>query len=210
MADAPTGTPEPKAPSNDVTPPATPPAANPVDQAEVERLRKENEQRDLRIRQLENEKAAADKAEQERKAKELEDTQQFKTLYETEKAEKERLESEKSAADKKAEVKAEADKLLADYSPEVQKLASDVGLELASDDETAVAAFKARLDALNAPFGGKRVSPNNPPDHKPEKSLPFVNADGVVERPLEDQPEEFDEALRNMPGIAGMMGPIPE
>lgn len=210
MAEAPApGATQPQAPSPDVTPPAAAPAANAVDQAEVERLRKELEQKDLRNRQLENEKAAAEKTEQERKAKELEDTQQFKTLYETEKAEKEKLAAEKAAADKKAEVNTEADKLLADYSPEVRKLAKEVGVELSDIDETSVNAFKARLDALNAPFGGKKVTSNNPPTQIPDKTT-FGNADGIVEKPLEDDPDKFDEIARSMPGIASMMGPTPE
>lgn len=195
----------PKAPSNDVTP-TTPPAGNGVDQAEVERLRKEKEQADLRIRQLENEKAAAQKAEDERKAKELEETQQFKTLYETEKAEKERLAAEKEAAEKKAEVKAEADKLLGEYSPEVRKLATEVGLSLSDTDEASKKAFTDKLEALNAPFGGKKVQPNNPSTQTPDKPS-FGNAEGVVEKPLEQDPAKFDELLKNMPGISSMLSP---
>lgn len=196
----------PQAPSPDVTPPATPPTANPVDQAEVERLRRELEQKDLRNRQLENEKAEAVKAEEQRKAKELEDTQQFKTLYETEKAEKERLEREKTDADKKAEVKAEADKLLGEYSPEVRKLASEVGLNLTDTDDASKKVFTDKLEALNAPFGGKKVQPNNPPTQTPEAPS-MGNADGIIEAPLSQTPDKFDKLIENMPGIASMMGP---
>jgi hypothetical protein len=208
MVDTPDVTP--KAPSPDVTPPAAPAApaapANVVDQAEVERLRKEVEQTNFRNRQLENEKAAAEKAEAARKAKELEDNEQFKTLYETEKERGDRLEREKADADKKAEVRAEADKLLGEYAPEVRKLASDIGLNLADTDDASKKVFTDKLEALNAPFGGKKVQPNNPPERKPDAPS-FGNAEGVIEAPLAETPDKFDELVKNMPGIASMMGP---
>lgn len=207
MVDTPTGDPvTPEAPSPTATPPATPPAVTPVDTAEVERLRKEVEQANLRARQLENEKAARDKADAEAKTKELEDNQQFKTLADQEKARADAAEAKLAEASKQAEVKTEADKLLAEYSPEVRKLAEEVGVSLTDTSDTSVTAFKARLDALNAPFGGKKVASNNP--SKPDPGKPsFANADGVVEQPLDKTPKKLDEMFASMPGISSMMRP---
>lgn len=209
MPDAipPVGDPTPaQAPSNNVTPPATPPAVTPEATAEVERLRKELEQKDIRNRQLENEAAARKTTEEEAARKKLEEDQQFKTLADQEKVRADAAEAKLAQADKQAEVKTEADKLLADYSPEVRKLATEVGVSLTDTDDTSVAAFKARLDALNAPFGGKKVTPNNP--NTPDPGKPgFGNADGIVEQPLDRDPNKFDELAKSMPGIASMMRP---
>ena len=99
MAETPTGeTINPEALENEVKPVATP-VVNAPDPAELERLQKEQDKKDLRIRQLENEAAARDKAEETRKAKELESKEEFKTLYEQEKAAKEELAAEREAAE---------------------------------------------------------------------------------------------------------------
>src|SRR4051812_21998082 len=104
MADTPTGeTVTPEALENKVTPVAAP-VANAVDPAEVERLRKEVEQTNLRNRQLQNEADARKKAEDERVAKELESQNEYKLLHEQEKAKREELEAEKAANEKQKEV----------------------------------------------------------------------------------------------------------
>lgn len=206
--DTPTGETAPaQAPSNNVAPPAAPPA-NAVDPAEVERLRKDKEQQDLRIRQLENEKATALKAEEERKAKELESQNEFKTLYEQEKEAREKAEGEKAATERLVAVKAETDKLLTDYSPEVRKLVETTGLTLSDTDETTVNAFKAKLEEIKSTVGTPRVAPNNPGQQAPTPPS-FANPEtGIVEHELKGA--KFDEIARSMPGIASMMEPPQE
>lgn len=198
-----------KAPSNNATTPAAP-VANASDQAEVERLRKEKEQAEMRARQLENEADARKKADEEAEKKKLEENEQFKTLHEQDQAKIRELEADKAANEKKAEVKTKADEVMGEFSPEVRKLAEEVGVSLTDTDEASVNAFKERLDKLNAPFGGnKRVTPNNPNNSTPGKPT-FENADGVIEKPLDKDPQKMDQMLRDMPGIASMMGPLPE
>lgn len=213
---APSETPNPEAPSPNVTPPAAPPAqappapapqANAVDPAEVERLRKQTEQKDLRIRQLENQEAARAKAEEEAKAKELEATSQYKTLYETEKAEREKLEADQAAKEKATQLKAEADKVFSTYSPEVRKLAETTGLSLSDSDETTVTAFKAKLDEIKTMVGGAKVTPNNPGSPTP-RGPSVEDDDGLIKQEISG--EKFDSLIAQMPGIASMMGPKPE
>lgn len=197
----------PPAPSPDVTPPAAP-VANAPDPAEVEALRKSLEQQQLRTRQLENEKAAADKAAEDAKAKELEKQNEFKTLYETSEAKRKELENEKELNTKKAEVKTESDKVLADYSPEVRKLAETTGLSLTDTDAATVEAFKAKLEEVKGMVGPAKVTPNNPNTPTPEGPS-VADADGVIKTPLSRDSEKLDSIFASMPGISGMMSPPP-
>lgn len=204
----------PEAPSNEVTPPAAPaapaaPVANAADTAEVERLRKETVQKDLRISQLENEEAARKKAEDEAKAKELEANQQFKTLADQEKARADAAEATIEANKKAAELKTESEKVLADFSPEVKKLAETTGLTLTDTDPATVEAFKTKLTEVKDMVGGGRVAPNNPNQTVPQGPT-VEDADGQIKTPLEDNPDKLDEIFRSMPGVSSMMGPIPE
>lgn len=214
MVDTPAGDPvTPPAPSPDVTPPAaTPPpapVANATDPAEVEALRKSLEQQQLRTRQLENEKAAADKAAEDAKAKELERQNEFKTLYETSEAKRKELENEKELKTKSDEVKTESDKVLADYSPEVRKLAETTGLSLTDTDAATVEAFKAKLEEVKGMVGPAKVNPNNP--NTPTPPGPTVtDADGVIKTPLSRDSDKLDSIFASMPGIAGMMSPPPQ
>lgn len=141
--------------------PATP-VVNASDPAEVERLRKEKEQADLRIRQLENEAAARKKADEEAQAKSLEENEQFKALWEKSEAEKQALISEREEAQRKAELETATNNLFKDYSPAVQELARTAGLSLQDDTDTAQADLKAKLDTFSSTLGSPKVEPNNP------------------------------------------------
>ena len=70
-----------EAPSNNATPTATP-QVNAVDTAEVERLRKEKEQADMRIRQLENEAKKRQEADEATRLTQLEEQNEWKTVAE--------------------------------------------------------------------------------------------------------------------------------
>jgi len=132
--------------------------------AEVERLRKEKEQTELRVRQLENEAAARKKADDEAEAKRLENNQEYKTLAEQEREKREAAEralEERDAREELAKAKADAVK---DYPAEVTAQAKELGIDLTSSDEAAVTAFKEKLDKLNgiaAPSANDRVTSNN-------------------------------------------------
>lgn len=190
-------------PKNDAQPQATP-VVNASDTAELERLRKENEQRDLRIRQLENEKAAKEKAEQEAEAKRLEEQNQFKTLYEQEKAKREQIEAERVANERKAELRAESDKLLAQYPDQVRELAAEAGLSLSDTDEASVAAFKSKLDKFSTFVKQPKPTPNNP--GTPHETGGTDGMDAEQMRSMLNNPKAFEEYLKkNTKGIAGMM-----
>lgn len=202
MVDTPNGDPViPEAPSPEVTPVAAP-VANAVDPAEVERLKKEQTQKDLRIKQLENAAAARDKADAEAKAKDLEEQSKFKELYESEKSAKEELLTEKQTAEKQTAVKAEADKVLADFPDEVKALASDLGVTLTDDSEEAIADYKTKLESAAKRVGAK-VTPNNP-------SAPQTpgKVTGPALRELMADPVKWDAYMReNYSTTAAMMTP---
>jgi membrane protein involved in colicin uptake len=206
MADTPTGeTVTPEAPSNKVTPVAAP-AANAIDPAELERLKKDQEKKDFRIRQLENEAAAAKKAEEERQAKELEQNQEFKTLHEQEKAKRLELEDRLAAEEKRQDVDKAAAAVLKDYNNEVKALAKDLGLQLSDDSEEAVADFKSKLDAAAKRIGVAKVTPNNPS----APSRPG-QATGPELRAILADPAQRDAYMReHYPVTAAMMAPVRE
>lgn len=162
MDDTPTGeTVTSEAPSNDANPTAAAPA-NAVDPAEVERLRKEKEQAEMRANQLANQLKAKEEAEASAKAKQLEENEQFKELWEKERQEKEALIAEREAAQHKAELTSATDNLLQNYSPAVQELARTAGLSLNDDSDEAQADLKAKLDTFASKIGSPRVEANNP------------------------------------------------
>ena len=205
MAETPTGeTINPEALENEVKPVATP-VVNAPDPAELERLQKEQDKKDLRIRQLENEAAARDKAEETRKAKELESKEEFKTLYEQEKAAKEELAAEREAAEHLKNVNELAAGVLKDYTDEVEELAKDLGLNLADDSEEAVSDFKAKLDAVAKRVPVSKVTPNNP-----SVSDTTGKATGEALRGIMADPVKRDAYMReHYPVTASMMSTPP-
>lgn len=163
MADTPTGeTVTPGDSQTTVTPPTTP-VVN-VDSAEVERLRKEKEQSDLRIRQLENEAAARKKTEDDLKAKQLEEKEEFRTLYEQTQARLKEIEDTQSAQDRQKELETATADVLKDYPENVQSLAKTAGLTLIDDSDASKTILKEKLDAFKAQIGTGTpgVRSNNP------------------------------------------------
>jgi membrane protein involved in colicin uptake len=210
MADTPTSeTVTPEAPSNNASPVVTPapaatpaPQSNATDTADVERLRKEQEQKDLRIRQLENEKAARDKADEEARQKKLEEENNYKELLEQERAKREALEADAEArATTEALNKAKAE-ALSGYSEEVKTLAEEVGLNLTAVDETAVEEFKGKLTKLSERVSSEaRVGANNP--NQPGGKVEFT-AEQLRNGALEDGKAFHDLVTAKYPGIAAM------
>lgn len=197
MADTPTGeTATPGDTQTTGTTATTPPVDN-GNAAEVERLRKEVEQANLRTRQLENEKAARDKAESDAKATELEEQNQFKSLYEQEKAKREEAESEADKREREAELSKVKQEALKDYPDEVKAQAEDLGIDLT--DPALVDSFKAKLDKLNKVFetAGK-VTPNNgrTPSGKDRSQH------DILQDYAQGNDAAFDEALGKIPFIS--------
>jgi len=180
MADTPTG--ETVTPGDSQTP-GTPPAA-PVanaDNAEVERLRKEKEQADMRVRQLENERKERETREADARQKQLEEQDEFKQLYESERQKREKLESDQEAAKRSVELAQATEGIFKDYPTEVVELAKTAGLGLSDDTEAAQATLKEKLDAFKA-----RVAPGSqePSSSNPSSSAPVeTGSTGGLGRP---------------------------
>lgn len=189
----------PQAPENGTQTPA-PSQGNAGDVTELEKLRKERDQAQMRANQLEKEKQARDTAEADRKAKELEEQNEFKTLYEQEKVKREAIETEREADERRKELSKVKDETLSKYSDEVKALAKEAGMTLDSADEAAVTAFQEKLENIQKMVGNGKVGPNNPrkPMGKPELS------GDELKLALKD-PAKFQEIISQRPGIAQMM-----
>lgn len=184
-----------------------PAQGNAVDQAELERLRKEKEQAEMRARQLQNQLAEKEKAEEEAKAKELEEKQEYKTLADQERAKREELEAKIAEEERQKELKELSDKTLSDYSNETRDLAKELGLSLNDTSDEAVQEFRAKLDAAQARVGGQKVTANNGNQPTTSGAEP-TGADLYV---ILNDPVKRDEYYRKYkPITASMMGGQPE
>lgn len=211
MADTPSGeTVPPVTPSNEpsATPaPATPapaPVENPEEVAKLQR-----EQIEMRANQIANAKIAeAKKALEDEAAKtKLAEQNEYKTLYEQSEAKRLEAEAAKVAEAKVVAVKTASDAVLAEFSPEVRKLAETTGLALTDADESTVAAFKAKLEEIKGMVGGTPVTPNNPNAPVPGKPS-IYDEKGMISQEL--QGDKFDQIAASMPGIASMFVKPPQ
>lgn len=205
MADTPTG--ETVTPGDSQTTVPTPaPTGNAADQAEVERLRKEAEQQNLRIRQLENERVAREKADEETKRRELEEKEEYKTLYEKTEAElKTRREKEESETRSK-ELATAGEAVLKDYPKEVQELAATAGISLTDDSEAGKALLKEKLDAIKSKLPNTpQVDSNNgysPSPGNPEtKTLVTPDETGATPMALASAKGDLRLALKYIGGL---------
>lgn len=178
--------------------------ANPtpvVDLSEVEKLRKEREQAEMRANQLANQLKAKEEAEAAAKAKQLEEQNQFKDLYEQEKAKRLEAEAETERKEHEAAVKAEEDKVFAAFPDQVKVLADKLGITLADADDSTVEAFKAKLDEIKGSIAQPKVAPNNPGNRAP---APELSQDDF--RATLSDPAKFAEyAQKNLKTVAPMM-----
>lgn len=200
MADTPTGETVPAAePKNNVNPTVPPVTEKPVD-PEVEKLRKEKEQAEMRANQLANKLEAKEKAEADARAQELEEQNKYKDLYESEKAKRQQIESDKEESERKAAVKAKSDELFKDYHESVKELADDTGLTLADTDEDTVEAFKEKLERISKKVNNSKVTPNNPGTPSPKTEMSKQDLHEIMQ-----DPKKFEEYVRkNTKGIASM------
>lgn len=185
-------------------PPVVKPQDNSVDEIrkQLEEERKAREQAQMRANQLENEKKQREEAEAERRAKELEEQNQYKELYEQERIKREEIERERQAAEEKQAIAATKAEVVKEYSDEIIKEAKELGFDLTSTDETAVAAYKAKLDKLATITGNtQKVTGNNPP--APNNQQPTLSPD-ELRSTLQDEKSFHTYVTKNFPGIASM------
>lgn len=172
-----------------------------VDVTEVEKLRKEKEQAEMRANQLQNQLKAKEEAEATLRQKELEEQNKFKELFEQEKAKREAVEAEQEAAEKKKALEEAKTAVLADYSDDVKTLANEAGLSLTDSDEASVSAFKEKLDKISKLVGAtQKVGPNNP--NRTEHKVKLTPDELKIALQSE---KSFQEIVSQRPGIALMM-----
>lgn len=148
---------------NEVTPPSAPaPQVNTTDNSELDKLKKELEQTQMRANQLNNQLEAKAKAEEEAKAKKLEEQNEFKSLYEQEKAKREAVETERQEAETKQSLSIAEQAIFAEFDPSAIEVAKDAGLSLSEDSDEAKAALKTKLEKIQSKLVSTPVSSNNP------------------------------------------------
>ena len=187
---------------------STPPEVKSTDNA-VEELRKQlaeeqkaREQATLRANQLENEKKQREAAEAERQAKELEEQNQYKELYEQERIKREEVERERQEAEQKQEIAKAKAEVTKEYDDTILAEAKELGFDLTSSDETAVAAYKAKLDKLTSLAGKNgKVGGDNPPPKT--NNQPTLNREELQET-IQTDKGFHDYVTKNFPGIAAM------
>lgn len=191
----------PAAPSNEPSTPPVPVVVNSTDNGEVERLRKEKEQAEMRANQLANQLKAREDADSAAAQAKLEEDNQYKELFEQEKAKREALETEQTEAQRTAElarVKAEA---LSGVSDDVKKLAEELGIGLTDTDEKSVETYKEKLGKISA--SAPRVAANNPGVSVDQQ----MSVEELRETLYADKTgDKFHEIVMKMPGIASMTG----
>jgi hypothetical protein len=161
MADTPTGeTVTPEAPSNEAPAVATP-VVNAPD-AEVERLKKEADQARMRANQVQNELDKIKADQEAARLKALQDQEEWKTVAEESQAKLDKYEADKADAERKAELTTEANTVLAEFSPEVKKVAETAGMSLTDNTPEAIAEFKTKLTSLAETVKAPTPAGNNP------------------------------------------------
>ena len=213
MADTPNG--ETVTPGDSQTTVQTPaPATGNVDTAEVERLRKEKEQSDMRVRQLENERQARETADREAEAKRLKENEEYKQLYERSNAELEKLRTDREAEELRAKTTQATADVFKDYPEAVQQVAKTTGLTLSDDSEAARLALKEKLDSLQKVVGGTtpQVESTNPATTTPAQTTEPVTLghprslgeDNGQVQVTDNSKAKFSEYLKTVPAIEQM------
>jgi hypothetical protein len=185
--------------SNDTSPVAAPVQDN--SNAELELLRKEKEQAEMRANQLANQLSEKLKAENEAQTKKLEEEGKLKEALTLERAEKQKLIDEKDATERTTLLNKETSEVLTKYSPAVVDIAQTAGLSLVDDSDEAKTDLIKKLDDIAAKVGGRaKVVGNNPPNSTPQ-AQPKEELLGVMSDPTR-RPRERDAA--GMKFISGL------
>lgn len=177
------------------------PAGNAVDQAEVDRLKKEAEQATLRANQLANQLKERDDKAAEDERKRLEEQNEWKTVAEQNQAKLDAYESEKKAEAEKKEREEAKTAIFKDYSEAAIDLANDAGVDLADTSEEAQAKLRSTLDKLQAKVADKPVTPNNAPNNTPGTAS---RGEILQEYAKDGRERTFDAALQTIPGLQAM------
>lgn len=201
MTDTPTGDPgvEPK---NDATPsvPASAPV-NTVDTAEVERLKKEATQAQMRANQLENELKKREAAEEAARLKQLEENNEWKSIAEQNKAKLEALEAERESEQRSKELLTAKQEVFKEFPAEVIELAEETGLSLADSTDEAKEALKAKLEKISARVVTKApVTPNNPANPNP----PDADRAEKLKRMAYGDKQARADVIGSLPGVEAM------
>lgn len=179
-----------------------------TDSAEVERLRKQAEQAQMRVNQLEKEKADRLKKEEEAERKQLEEKEEYKTLAERERSERERLERERETERELANVKTATTEVFKEYSKDVVELAETMGLSLTEDSSEGRKNLKDKLDKLAAKVHPQTPSGNNGYTPPPAQNESLTEkAKGLRAGTKESQAEFFGglKSLDKMREQAGLV-----
>lgn len=153
----------PAEPVKNEAPAATTPT---VTQAELDEIKRQKDQAEMRARQLENEKVEREKREEEARRKKMEEDGEYKTLLERTTQELEALKAEREAEAKKSEISSAEFTILNGYTSEVRDAAKELGISLTDDTEESKQAFQARLDVIKGRFGEEqqpKIQGNNQP-----------------------------------------------
>lgn len=185
------------------TVPVTTPTVTPEvksNDSEVEKLRKEKEQAEMRANQLANQLKAEQDAKAAQEAKELEEQNQYKELYEQEKAKREEFETEAETRERQTEIAKAKKEVLGEYDDEVRTLVEEVGIDLTDADEATVEAFKEKVEKISKRVATSKVGGNNQPTvtGKPELS------GDELKTALKDDKAFHDIVTSKYPGIASM------
>lgn len=205
MADTvePTETVVPEALKNEAEPTAAPIVEKPVEDSEVERLRKQLQQEQMRANQLQNKLSSVDEEKAAAAQAELEAKEEYKTLYEQERAKREEVERERQAAEQAKALTDAQSNVLADYSDEVKDTAKKLGLNLSDVSEEALNEFKGKLDTLQSQASNHRVTANNPSAITGKKEYSKEELSVIL-----NDPTQRDAYFRDRGGLtASMMEP---
>ena len=188
-------------PKNDATPSAPQPVVNTVDTAEVERLKKEAAQAQMRANQLENELKKREAAEEAAKLKQLEENNEWKSVAEQNRIKLEALEAEREADERAKELAAAKQEVFKEFPAEVIELAEETGLNLSDVTDDAKEALKAKLEKIQSRVvTNKPVTPNNPANPAP------VDADRSekLKRMAYGDKQAREEIISSLPGVEAM------
>ena len=187
---------------NDATPSVPAPApVNTVDTAEVERLKKEAAQAQMRANQLENELKKREAAEEAARLKQLEENNEWKSVAEQNRAKLEALEAEREAEERSKELAAAKQEVFKEFPAEVIELAEETGLSLSDVTDDAKEALKAKLEKIQSRVvTNKPVTPNNPANPAP------VDADRSekLKRMAYGDKQARQEIISSLPGVEAM------
>lgn len=188
-------------PKNDATPSVPAPQVNTVDTAEVERLKKEAAQAQMRANQLQNmldKKAAEEEA---ARLKQLEENNEWKSIAEQNRAKLEALEAEREAEERSKELAAAKQEVFKEFPAEVIEIAEETGLSLSEATEEEKANLKAKLERIQTKVvTNKPVTPNNPANPAP------LDADRSekLKRMAYGDKQARQEIISSLPGVEAM------